>query len=89
MASQTSALGKFYIQQIHRQKYAAINDYEGEIKTLSGENIAGYDGFTVKLSVASSGNDFDLPEDHFKKISILISASTGGSQQFVTYRGRY
>jgi len=87
--SQTSALGKFYIQQIHHQKYSAIKDYDGEIKTLSGEKIAHYDGFTVKLSVTSSSNDFDLPGDYLKKISILISAPTGVSQQFVTYRGRY
>jgi len=87
--AQTSALGKYYIQQIHRQKYADIKDYEGEIKTLSGENIAHYDGFVVNLSVVYSGNEFDLADRHFKKISILISAPTGDSQQFVTYRGRY
>jgi MSHA pilin protein MshD len=87
--SQTSALGKFYIQQIHRQKYSAIKDYEGGIKALSGENLAHYEGFTVKLSVTPSSIEFGLPEGYFKKISILISAPTGASQQFVTYRGRY
>ncbi|NQZ32429.1 MAG: type II secretion system protein [Oceanospirillaceae bacterium] len=87
--SQTASLGKFYVAQVHATPFAALVDYEGEIKTLSGDKVAGYAGFSVKIAVVNAGEDFSLPAAALKKVEVVISTSVGGEQHFVTYRGQY
>lgn len=87
--SKTAALGKFYLAEVHATPFTALVDYQGEIKTLAGKTVAGYQGFKVSIEVASAGVDFSLPVNLLKKVTINISTSAGSEQQFVAYRGQY
>ena len=87
--SQTSALGRLYIEEIHALGFSEINNYAGDIKSLNGVEISGYTGFKVKITVLAAGQDFGLADNSLKKVTVVINTATGKSQQFVTYRGRY
>lgn len=75
-----------------RSTYDDVDDYHGTTDSppASAEGtLAGYDGFTVSVTVSCAGSEVGQPNDEAKRIDLAITDPGGLSFGYAAYRANF